>query len=249
MNIIKTWPVKRSNGHGTRIRCLAECSCGNVSEYDKGNVERGNTTRCKSCAKESRRKNRTKHGCSISMKKTNKEGYQNYSIWQAMKRRCYLETAKSYKDYGGRGIKVCDRWLESFDNFISDMGMRPTPKHEIDRIDTNGDYCPENCRWATKKENARNKRNTVKLTIDGVTKPLVQWAEESGTSSSNIKNRIRNLGWSEKEAVFGKKKKRMYNTPKGKFNTLEEASSMFDVGLTAISRRFKSKNFPEWFIE
>jgi hypothetical protein len=249
MKVISSWTVKRKDGKGTRSRCMAECGCGNISEYDKSNVDRGNTKRCRKCANESRGKKHSKHGCSISNKSANKEGYSNYTIWQAMKRRCYLETAKSYSDYGGRGIKVCDSWLNSFDNFISDMGYRPTSKHEIDRIDTNGDYSPDNCRWATKKENARNKRNTVRLAIDGVTKPLVEWAEVSGESCGNIKNRIRNLGWSNKEAVFGKKKRRVYNTPKGKFQTLEEISFKFDVGISAISRRFKSESFPEWHIE
>lgn len=129
------------------------------------------------------------------------------------------------------------------------MGFRPSKLHEIDRIDTNGNYEPGNCRWATKKENARNKRNTVMLTIDGEVKSMSEWSEISGESYGNIKNRLRNLGWSHKEAVFGKKKKKVYNTPMGKFNTLEDISELTDVGISSISRRFKSKNFKDWFIE
>jgi hypothetical protein len=249
MKIIKVWTVKRTDGRGTRSRCMAECDCGDISEYDKNNIDRGNSVRCRKCANKSRSEKHSTHGCSMSRKANNKEGYENYTIWQAMKRRCYLDSSAGYKNYGGRGISVCERWIDSFENFIKDMGLRPTNKHEIDRIDTNGNYEPDNCRWATKKENARNKRNTVMIEIDGEIKPLVQWAEESGTSAWNIKNRIRNLGWSNKEAVFGKKKRRVYNTPKGKFQTLEEISFKFDVGISAISRRFKSESFPEWHIE
>ena len=248
MKIIKTWTVKRADGRGTRSRCIAECECGFISEYDKNNIERGNTTRCSKCANKSRREKHSRHGCSISMKQSNPEVYSNYTIWQGMKRRCYLKTARSYPDYGGRGIKVCDRWLESFDNFVEDMGFRPTSKHEIDRINTNGDYEPGNCRWATKKENARNKRNTVMLTIDGNKKSMAEWSEISGESYDNIKNRVNNLGWSHEDAVFGKKRKKVYNTPMGIFSTLEEVSENCDVGRSSISRRFKSKNFEDWFI-
>jgi hypothetical protein len=249
MEIVSTWTVKRIDGNGTRSRCIARCSCGDISEYDKNNIDRGNSIRCRKCANKSRSEKRSTHGCSISMKESNPEGYLHYAVWQGMKRRCYLKTTRSYKNYGARGIVVCERWLESFDNFIEDMGFRPSKLYEIDRIDTNGNYELGNCRWATKKQNSRNKRNTVMLTINGDTRPMAEWAEISGESYDNIKNRISNLGWSHGDAVFGKKKKKVYNTPMGKFETLEDISKLVDVGISSISRRFKSDNFKDWFID
>ena len=83
--------------------------------------------------------------------------------YSQMKQRCYNPNSKFYKNYGGRGIKICDRWLESFDNFLQDMGRKPTPDLQLDRIDNDGNYEPSNCRWATREQQAQNKRNTAEF--------------------------------------------------------------------------------------
>lgn len=93
---------------------------------------------------------------------------KEYLTWCNMRRRCYDKTVDQYKNYGARGVTVCDRWLgeHGYENFLADMGRRPSPKHSIDRIDVNKGYCPENCRWATPSEQAGNQRKTVWCLVD-----------------------------------------------------------------------------------
>lgn len=100
-----------------------------------------------------------------------------YQCWQDMRRRCLNPKRRDYARYGGRGIKVCDRWA-SFATFLADMGPRPSPKHSLDRIDNLGHYEPGNCKWATAAEQTRNRRSNLHVTIDGVTKVAADWEKE-----------------------------------------------------------------------
>ena len=109
-----------------------------------------------------------------------------YRAWQDMKLRCFAEHRKDFVNYGGRGITICERWLNSFDNFFADMGRRPTPKHTIDRIDNAKGYSKENCRWATRKEQNRNKRSAKLITWNGRTQCLEAWAIELGIDQSTL---------------------------------------------------------------
>ena len=108
-----------------------------------------------------------------------------------MKQRCYCPNYKNYSCWGGRGIKVCDKWLNSFENFLADMGEKPSSKHSLDRIDNNQDYTPENCRWATRKEQHRNKNNNFLITFNNKTLILADWAEKYQLSSTTIKRKIK----------------------------------------------------------
>jgi hypothetical protein len=131
-----------------------------------------------------------------------KHGYANtpiYKSWHGMKSRCQNPNHSSYYKYGGRGIKVCDKW-ETFPPFLEDMGKRPKG-YSLDRIDNDGDYTPENCKWSTPKEQARNGRHNRFYTIDGITKSRPEWCEIYGMNVSTFRHRVR-IGWDVKDALM-----------------------------------------------
>lgn len=123
-----------------------------------------------------------------------------YSSFQGMHSRCENPNDRRYKDYGGRGIRVCERWLHSFENFIADMGKRPSPKHTLERRNNDLGYSPENCIWASQKTQSRNKRTNVLFTFNGQTKVLPDWASEYGFKKGTLRSRIRK-GWTIEKAL------------------------------------------------
>jgi hypothetical protein len=133
---------------------------------------------------------RIKHGHSFS---------PTYRSWRMMVSRCKYPTHNSYKNYGGRGIVVCVRW-QSFENFLADMGERPSIHHQIDRIDTDGHYEPGNCRWATVREQHRNMKRNRLITIGGRTLCATDWAQANGIKPATVLSRI-GLGWDPALAV------------------------------------------------
>ena len=137
---------KTDQRSGRHIIWKCKCDCGKETFINSGNLRRGNTTSCGCLQKE----RVTTHGKRYS---------EEYRSWNMMKDRCYNPNNKSYKDYGGRGITVCDRWKDSFENFLEDMGPKPSSKHSIDRINNDKKYEPNNCKWATQTEQNRNKRH------------------------------------------------------------------------------------------
>lgn len=175
---------------------LAKCICGKVFEtlWDKRNVT-------KSCGCLRPVPSRLKHGHCMKHSDTESSTYRS---WRAMLGRCRNQNDKMYHRYGGRGISVCDRWLE-FENFLADMPTKPTGA-TIERIDNDGDYCPDNCRWATRKEQNRNSTNNRVLEIYGQKKCVAEWCEISGVSQSVANARLNRLGWTEKESIFGRPK-------------------------------------------
>lgn len=153
------------------------CSCGRPCEIDGYAVRSGKVTTCQACAAKRTAAASIKHGMTKTVE---------FSTWTDIQTRCHNPNSSSYHNYGGRGIVVCSRWRESFQNFLDDMGLRPSNKHSIDRINVNGNYEPENCRWATRTEQARNRRNNRMITIDGETKTMQEWANQAGISASTI---------------------------------------------------------------
>lgn len=120
----------------------------------------------------------------------------------AMIKRCYNPKCKDYKYYGARGIRVCEEWLGSFELFLSDVGFKPSAQHSLDRYpNNNGNYEPGNVRWATKKEQANNRRNNRLITFQGETKTLTEWAEVLGLPAPALSLRIIRMGWSTEEAL------------------------------------------------
>ena len=163
----------------------AACMCGKTSFPGSAALKSGRTKSCGCYRSEATRAAKFKHGAT--------EGNLHspeYRSWTSMRNRCYWPKSNRYSIYGGRGITVCDRWRDSFENFFADMGPKPSSKHSIDRIDTNGHYEPTNCRWATFKEQARNKSNNRRVVYAGRDMTLRDLADDCGVSFAALKHRL-----------------------------------------------------------
>jgi hypothetical protein len=170
-------------GESLLWKCV--CDCGNMRIVRGADLRIG---KYKSC------------GCDGSVRKrSDKEKSAEYNAWANMRRRCGDPSNKDYHLYGGKGITVCERWVD-FSNFLEDMGKKPSRSHSIDRIDSNGNYDPENCRWATAKQQARNISTNVMLDHNGETRCLSEWAEIKGILAPTLRARI-NSGWSIYDAI------------------------------------------------
>ena len=168
------------------------CACGNRQVVYVGNLRNMNTTSCGCARRESVTALSHKHGG---------RRLPEYNNWCLMRSRCANPNNRNYSDYGGRGIRVCPRW-ENFADFLTDMGPRPSPKHTLDRFpDQNGNYEKSNCRWATKIEQANNKRNNRLITIAGKTDTLANWARLHGINYRLVHARISQGGWSVQQAL------------------------------------------------
>lgn len=173
--------VANAGAKGGHRLWLCVCDCGGEKKSRTVDLTTGKN---KSCGCLSR-----PHGLSLS---------PEHGVWTHMKRRCYAKHHKTYANYGGRGITICERWLrprQGFKNFYADMGPRPSPKHEIDRVDNNGPYAPENCRWVLRKANSRNRRTNRLLAYAGRTLCVAEWCEITGLRPGTLYSRIYH-GWS-----------------------------------------------------
>jgi len=173
-----------------------KCDCGTTSKVNGKNLRYGNSKSC-GCLRVDigATKNRT-HGHTA-----NREYSPEYNAYRNMLRRCFEKTNEKYPQYGGRGISVCDRWNASFDNFFADMGKKPSPLHSLDRVDVNEGYSPGNCRWATPKEQARNKTCNVIVSLGSEQITLAEACERLGLKYGTIHNRMNRYGMTFDEAL------------------------------------------------
>lgn len=169
---------------------LCQCDCGQVRLAWEGKLKSGHTKSCGCLKIDMFRARVRRHGQHES---------PTYSSWEKMISRCLNPNDYRYADYGGRGIEVCERWRD-FVNFFEDMGERPGSEYSLDRIDVDGSYCPENCRWATRKEQQRNRRVNRLVQLDGETVTVTEAAELTGISEDVLRSRLRR-GWDERDAL------------------------------------------------
>lgn len=180
---------------------LCDCDCGNVCVVRSTKLRTGWTKSCGCFHRERSAEAHRVHGAKDGRRKGAKVK-EGYWLWYNLRHRCENEKYPQYKDYGGRGIRLCDRWKgkDGFSNFLADMGERPKGM-TLDRIDNNGNYEPGNCRWATRLEQANNKRNNRMLTYKGKTQSLPMWARELGIKRSTLDMRVRVRKWSVERAL------------------------------------------------
>lgn len=189
------WIVLSYAGYSPKSgsRWLCRCDCGTVKTV---------------ATKHLRAKHNPSHSCgclsaevaSATMLRHGLSNSPEHVAWQRMRGRCNNPKEASYIYYGARGIRVCDKWESSFEDFLSDVGLRPSPEHSLDRIDTNGHYEPGNVRWADRRTQATNTRYNHRVTLNGETLTIVEWSERIGIRSATISKRLQ-LGMSAEQAL------------------------------------------------
>lgn len=167
------------------------CECGTLRAIGVFSLQNGTSTSCGCLARELLALRKLTHGMSG---RTFRSQTPEYTAWISMQQRCYNKNIGAYADYGGRGVTVCDKWRDSFSAFLGDIGVRPSSRHSVDRIDTNGNYEPSNVRWSSPEEQQRNKRSNRMLTFQGETLCVAAWAERLGIGRTTISQRLRR-GW------------------------------------------------------
>lgn len=166
-------------------RWACRCDCGTLCVVRTGDFHQGSSRSCGCLARELAAKRLRTHGASST---------PEWLAWKTMLERCNRPSHPAYSNYGGRGITVCQRWQDSFEHFLEDMGKRPGSRYTLDRISNSQGYCKENCRWATYETQCNNKRTNRRIQIDGETKTVAEWSRHFGTDYRLALQRLY-LGW------------------------------------------------------
>lgn len=174
---------RRGSKRDRRWHC--RCQCGKVTSVRQDVLLGGGSLSCGCLLLESR----ITHGATRHHRKT-----AEYELWRNMRQRCHNPRADRFPWYGARGIRVCAAWRKSFSRFLSDVGLRPSPQHSLDRIDNHGHYAPGNVRWVLRAQQASNKRNNVRLVWQGVDQTVSEWARDLGVPVARLCARVR-AGW------------------------------------------------------
>lgn len=198
---VLSYADKNKNG-ANQWKCV--CACGATKTIVTSGLTSGRTNSCGCYKQDDLSERRTTHG---------KSKTREFRVWSAMLTRCSNPNQDNHAYYGDRGIVVCDGWKNSFESFLAEMGVAPSKKHEVDRINNEigyvcgkcGQCCekgwPLNCRWATRKENQRNKRSNHLVTCNGITKTLVEWSEETGINQVTLRYRLKR-SWSDEQTIL-----------------------------------------------
>lgn len=209
---------------------LTRCSCGNDVSVVSRALRSGNTQSC-GCLHRERAGNASRtHGLSRTAE---------HKVWLGMKKRCFNPQSKAFPNYGARGITICERWL-TFENFLADMGKRPSVAHSIERVDNEGNYEPANCRWATAREQCNNQRGNRRLTLHGKTATLAEWARDLGIHPDVLNSRLNKYGWTVEAALKPlTRRSKVTITYQGVTKPLTEWAREAGISASALRRRIE----------
>lgn len=229
--------IKQSDTKNNKRYWECICDCGNKTIVPTSRLKNGHIKSCGCLSREITTKRNMKHG---------KGHTRLYKIWAGIKKRCLNKKCISYKNYGGRGIIICDEWKDSFEIFYEwSMNNGYNKNLTIDRIDVNGNYEPNNCRWITMKEQSNNKRDNRYITINSQTKTLSEWSDYYKINPKVVENRINRYKWSIEEAfeIVPRKRKGVTYTYNGVTKTIVEWSEIYGVSRDKLYYRLIKSNW------
>jgi hypothetical protein len=214
------------------------CSCGTIKDVRGYTLTGGRSRSCGCLRNETTIRTKTTHG-----KAKKYDRAPEYQVWAGMKNRCSDPKSDRWMRYGGRGIRVCERWLDSFENFYADMGDRPGPGYQIDRIDNDGNYEPGNCRWVTRLVNANNKESSRMIEFQGKVQSLSSWARQVGLTKGALETRL-NAGWSVARALTeptgALKKNTVFMEHEGRKLPLQDWAKITGIPMATLHNRLRA---------